>query len=75
MAHDDDAEREVRRRMAAHELYTDAVPGLERLEEERLREVLRSFTPPAAPLVPPPPALRDRDRTLGAIRELLAHRD
>ncbi len=37
MAHDDDAEREVRRRMAAHELYTDAAPGLERLEEERLR--------------------------------------
>ena len=37
MAHDDDAEREVRRRMAAHELYTDSAPGLERLEEERLR--------------------------------------
>ncbi|MCT7355138.1 sugar O-acetyltransferase, partial [Streptomyces sp. 15-116A] len=33
----DDPEREVRRRMARHELYTDAAPGLERLEEERLR--------------------------------------
>ena len=33
----DEREREVRRRMAAHELYTDAAPGLERLEEERIR--------------------------------------
>ena len=33
----DDREREVRRRMAAHELYTDAAPGLEGLEEERIR--------------------------------------
>ena len=30
----DEREREVRRRMAAHELYTDAAPGL---EEERIR--------------------------------------
>ncbi|MER7486065.1 sugar O-acetyltransferase [Streptomyces sp. NPDC126497] len=37
MPQDDDAEREVRRRMAAHELYTDSAPGLDRLEEERLR--------------------------------------
>ncbi|CAM5694058.1 hypothetical protein SGRIM128S_00262 [Streptomyces griseomycini] len=36
MAHDD-PEREVRRRMAHHELYTDSAPGLERLEEERFR--------------------------------------
>ena len=33
----DEREREVRRRMAAHELYTDAAPGLEGLEEERVR--------------------------------------
>ncbi|ONK14175.1 sugar O-acetyltransferase [Streptomyces sp. MP131-18] len=33
----DDREREVRRRIAAHELYTDHAPGLERLEEERIR--------------------------------------
>lgn len=33
----DEREREVRRRMAAHELYTDAAPGLEGLEEERIR--------------------------------------
>ncbi|MFJ8027960.1 sugar O-acetyltransferase [Streptomyces sp. NPDC096311] len=32
-----DSEREVRRRMAAHELYTDSAPGLDRLEEERVR--------------------------------------
>ncbi|GGV63553.1 galactoside O-acetyltransferase [Streptomyces griseoloalbus] len=37
MPHDDTAEREVRRRMADHELYTDSAPGLERLEEERFR--------------------------------------
>ncbi|MGW0817861.1 sugar O-acetyltransferase [Streptomyces viridiviolaceus] len=33
----DPREREVRRRMAAQELYCDAAPGLEGLEEERLR--------------------------------------
>lgn len=33
----DDREREVRRRMAAHELYTDYGPGLEELDEERVR--------------------------------------
>jgi galactoside O-acetyltransferase len=33
----DDREREVRRRMDAHELYTDAGPGLEALDEERVR--------------------------------------
>jgi galactoside O-acetyltransferase len=33
----DDPEREVRRRMAAQELYSDGAPGLERLEEERFR--------------------------------------
>ena len=33
----DEREREVRRRMAAHELYVDAGPGLEGLEEERIR--------------------------------------
>ncbi|MFF2375344.1 sugar O-acetyltransferase [Streptomyces xiamenensis] len=33
----DDREREVRRRMAAHELYSDGAPGLEGLAEERLR--------------------------------------
>ncbi|WP_306212549.1 sugar O-acetyltransferase [Actinoplanes sp. RD1] len=32
-----EAEREVRRRMAAHELYRDGAPGLEALEEERIR--------------------------------------
>lgn len=32
-----DHEREVRRRMAARELYTDSAPGLEALEEERVR--------------------------------------
>ncbi|GLY02812.1 MULTISPECIES: sugar O-acetyltransferase [Actinoplanes] len=32
-----EAEKEVRRRMAAHELYTDALPGLEGLDAERLR--------------------------------------
>ncbi|GAA2542643.1 galactoside O-acetyltransferase [Streptomyces fimbriatus] len=37
MTHDDAPEREVRRRMANHELYTDSAPGLERLEEERFR--------------------------------------
>ncbi|KOV36411.1 hypothetical protein ACFFUA_34780 [Streptomyces heliomycini] len=37
MAQDDGAEREVHRRMAAHELCTDSAPGLDRLEEERLR--------------------------------------
>jgi galactoside O-acetyltransferase len=35
--HDDAAEREVRRRTAHHELYTDSAPGLGRLEEERFR--------------------------------------
>ena len=48
----DDREREVRRRMAAHELYTDAAPGLEELEEERIRgkELADAFnaTPPRA---------------------------
>lgn len=33
----DDREREVLRRMAAHELYTDYGPGLEALEEQRVR--------------------------------------
>lgn len=33
----DDREREVRRRMDAHELYTDYGPGLEELDEERVR--------------------------------------
>ncbi|WP_395576474.1 sugar O-acetyltransferase [Streptomyces sp. BK79] len=33
----DPREREVRRRMAAHELYTDGAPGLEGLAQERLR--------------------------------------
>ncbi|MGC2999685.1 sugar O-acetyltransferase [Streptomyces sp. G35A] len=33
----DDPECEVRRRMANRELYTDAAPGLDRLEEERFR--------------------------------------
>ncbi|WP_203666685.1 sugar O-acetyltransferase [Cellulomonas pakistanensis] len=33
----DDREREVRRRMAEHELYTDYGPGLAALEEERVR--------------------------------------
>lgn len=33
----DDPEREVRRRMAARELYTDQAPGLEALAEERVR--------------------------------------
>lgn len=33
----DPREREVRRRMAAHELYADGAPGLEGLAEERTR--------------------------------------
>lgn len=33
----DDREREVRRRMDAHELYTDSGPGLEALDAERVR--------------------------------------
>ncbi len=33
----DEREREVRRRMAAHELYTDGAEGLEALAEERFR--------------------------------------
>ncbi len=41
----DDREREVRRRIAAHELYTDAAPGLEALEEERItaKELVHDF--------------------------------
>ncbi len=41
----DDREREVRRRMAAHELYTDSGPGLEALDEERVRgkELVHDF--------------------------------
>jgi galactoside O-acetyltransferase len=41
----DDREREVRRRMDEHELYTDAGPGLEALDEERVRgkELVHDF--------------------------------
>jgi galactoside O-acetyltransferase len=41
----DDREREVRRRMAEHEPYTDYGPGLEQLEEERTRgkELVHEF--------------------------------
>jgi galactoside O-acetyltransferase len=40
-----EAEREVRRRMAAHELYRDAGPGLEALDEERIagKELVHDF--------------------------------
>lgn len=41
----DEREREVRRRMDAQELYTDVGPGLEALEESRVRgkELARAF--------------------------------
>jgi galactoside O-acetyltransferase len=41
----DEREREVRRRMAEHELYTDSGPGLEALEEERVaaKELVHDF--------------------------------
>ena len=41
----DQREREVRRRMACQELYTDSAPGLEALEEERVagKELVHDF--------------------------------
>jgi galactoside O-acetyltransferase len=41
----DESEREVRRRMAQHELYTDSGMGLEALEEERVvaKELVHDF--------------------------------
>lgn len=40
-----EAEREVRRRMTAHELYLDGAPGLEALEEQRVaaKELVHDF--------------------------------
>ena len=60
----DDREREVRRRMAEHEPYTDYGPGLEQLEEERTRgkELVHEFNASHP---------RDREGRQKLLRELL----
>lgn len=60
----DPRERDVRNRMAQHQLYTDAGPGLEKLTEERLRgkDLADEFNATRA---------RDEEGRLRILRELL----
>jgi galactoside O-acetyltransferase len=66
----EEREREVRRRIAQHELYTDAGPGLEALEEERIagKELVHDFNETR------PRDLAERQRLLGELLGTMGER-